>query len=129
MTPNFEKRLMVSCKLKTCSSLSMILAVLFVVVTGSGQSAPFGRPISLALAQSSTAILYGTILDPKGTVVPDVAIAITNVETSLRRETTTDKAGYFVMTLLSPGRYVVTAQRQGFATHQIINVALRVNDQ
>jgi hypothetical protein len=77
----------------------------------------------------TTATIYGTVLDPEGAAVPDVHIAVTSVETSLQRETRTDKAGYFVMPLLSPGRYVVTAQRQGFVTFEIKDVVLRVNDQ
>src|SRR5437660_2589764 len=73
--------------------------------------------------------MYGTVLDPEGAVVTDVHIAVTNVETSLRREALTNKTGYLVMPLLSYGRYVVTAQRQGFATFEIKDVVLHVNDQ
>jgi len=120
---------MASRKLKTRSPLSMILVVLFVVLAGFWQSAPISWLVSIASAQSSTAILYGMVLDPEGAVVSGVDITVTNVETSLRRATMTDKAGYFVMPLLSPGHYVVTAQRRGFATVQINNVVLRVNDQ
>ncbi|HXG92142.1 MAG TPA: carboxypeptidase regulatory-like domain-containing protein [Blastocatellia bacterium] len=116
-------------KLKTRSSLSIILVTLIIVLAGQGQSVPISWPMTIASAQSSTATLYGTVQDPEGAVVPDVAITVTNVETSLRREALTDKAGYFAVPLLSPGRYEVTAQRQGFATLQITNVVLRVNDQ
>ena len=132
MSPNFEIRLvgiMARRKLKTRSPLPMILAILFVLVAGPGQSAPLSWPMAMAFAQSSTAILYGTVLDPEGAVVPGVNVAVTNAETSQRREKITDKAGYFVMPLLSSGRYVLTAQRQGFATLQITDLLLRVNDQ
>jgi hypothetical protein len=132
MLPSFEKRLvgiMTQRKVKTRPSLSMILVVIFVVVADPWQSAPISWLMSIASAQSSTASLYGTVLDPEEKVVPDVDIKVTNVDTSIRKETMTDKAGYFVIPLLSPGRYVVTAQRQGFATFEIKDVVLRVNDQ
>ena len=102
MFPHFEKRsigITVRRKLKTHSSLSTIFVALLVVAW---QSAPIGWLTSTASAQSSTATIYGTVLDPERAVVPDVHIAVTNVETSLRRETMTDKAGYFVMPLVSP---------------------------
>jgi hypothetical protein len=107
----------------------MILMVLLVVVADPALSAPISSRISIASTQSSTAILYGGVLDPQGAAVSGVEITVTNVETSLRRSTTTDKAGYFVIPLLSPGRYVVRAQRKGFATLKISNVVVRVNDQ
>ena len=132
MSPNFEKRLvgiMARSKRKTRSRLSMILAVLLVVVADPALSAPISSPISIASTQSSTAVLHGLVLDPEGAVVSGVDITVTNVDTSLRRATITDNAGYFVVPLLSPGHYVVTAQRKGFATLQISNVVLRVNDQ
>lgn len=132
MSLNSENRLVgitARRKLKARNPPSMTLAVLFAVLTVSGQIAPISWLVSIASAQSSTAILSGTVLDPQGAVIPDVDIAITNAGTSQRRETTTDKAGYFVMPLLPPGHYVVTAQRTGFATFRINNVVLRVNDQ
>ena len=123
MSPNCEKRLFASLKLKTCL-LSITMGVLFVVVSG-----PRQWPVSIASAQSPTASLSGTVMDPAGAVLPDVNIVITNSDTAIRKRTATDKAGYFVMQLLSPGRYFVTAQREGFATAQISDVVLRVNDQ
>ncbi len=82
-----------------------------------------------ARAQSSTATLSGIVLDPNDAVVPDVGVAVTNVDTKLRRNVSTDKAGYFVVPLLSPGHYSLTAQRQGFATVEVSDIVLRVNDQ
>ncbi len=132
MFPNQEKPsvgIMAHDKLKMRSSLPIILITLFMVLADTAQGAPISWPMSMAPAQSSTAILYGTVVDQEGAVAPDVAIRVTNLDTSLRRETLTDKAGYFVMPLLSPGRYEVNAQQQGFVTVQITNVVLRVNDQ
>jgi len=82
-----------------------------------------------AHAQSSSAVLSGTVLDLNGAVVPDVSITTINTDTSNRRETSTDKSGSFVIPLLTPGRYVVVAQRKGFHPFQNNEVVLRVGDQ
>lgn len=116
-------------KLTPCTLMSIISVIFCCMVGNPGQGAPTIWLASGAPLQSSTATLSGTVSDPEGAVLTDVDIAVINLETSLRRKTITDKAGYFVMPLLPPGRYVVTAQRQGFATFRINNVVLSVNDQ
>jgi hypothetical protein len=80
-------------------------------------------------AQSATASLEGTLTDEAGAVVPAVSITVLNLNTALQRHAMTDVGGYFVIPLLPPGRYAVTARREGFATIQIRSVVLNVNDQ
>lgn len=109
--------------------MSFALLVLLVIVAAPGQSTRTGWLTSTALAQSSTATLYGTVLDPGGALVPGVDIVVTNIATSREKRAMTDKAGHFVVPLLSPGRYDVKAQRQGFATSRITDVVLSVNAQ
>jgi hypothetical protein len=121
MIPTFKNGLLA--RKRRMRWLSLILPLLFVVIVGPRQSA------RAVLAQSATATIYGRVFDPEGALVPGVAITVTNAATSIQRETMTDKVGYFVVPLLSPGRYVVTARRQGFATFRFNNVVLRVNDQ
>src|SRR5215471_9116736 len=84
---------------------------------------------SASQAQSATATLSGTVEDERSSLVPGVVVAILNVDTSLRREATTNDSGSFVFTLLSPGRYALTAERQGFKTASIPNFTLNVGDQ
>jgi hypothetical protein len=79
--------------------------------------------------QSATATLSGRIEDQNGAILPGVQITIENAGTTLKRETTTNGDGYFTAPLLPPGRYVITARRDGFAPVQISEVALNVNDQ
>jgi len=88
-----------------------------------------GPGISSLSAQSSTALLSGSVIDPDGAYVSDVYVTAVNTQTRLRTEILTDKSGRFVIPMLSPGTYLVTAKRQGFATYEIKNVVLRVNDQ
>jgi hypothetical protein len=82
-----------------------------------------------ARAQSATATLCGTLTDEAGAVVPAVQITVLNLDTALQRHAQTDAGGYFTIPLLPPGRYALTARREGFATIEIRSVALHVNDQ
>jgi hypothetical protein len=79
--------------------------------------------------QSATATLSGTAADEKGALVSGVAVAITSGATGFRRQTVTNSDGYFVIPLLPPDRYTVTAQHQGFATIEFKDLVLNVNDQ
>jgi outer membrane receptor protein involved in Fe transport len=79
--------------------------------------------------QSATATLSGTVEDENGAVIPGVLVAILNLDTSLRREATTNESGSFTFSLLPPGRYTITGQRQGFAPLRVQEVALNIGDQ
>jgi hypothetical protein len=80
-------------------------------------------------AQSTSATLSGTVEDQKGAVIPGVSVTIENVNTSLRRQTTTNGEGSFTIPLLPPSVYTVRVEVQGFAPAQINNVVLNVGDQ
>src|SRR6266545_1555104 len=80
-------------------------------------------------AQSATATLSGTVVDQDGAAVPGTAITILNASTSLQRQATTNDEGYFIVPLLSPGAFTVSARRDGFAPLEIPNVVLNVGDQ
>src|SRR6266545_2345059 len=82
-----------------------------------------------ALGQSATATLSGTIEDQNKASIPGVLVTIENTGTTLKREATTNDDGSFTVPLLPPGRYVVTARRDGFAPIQINDVVLNVGDQ
>jgi hypothetical protein len=82
-----------------------------------------------AHAQSATATLSGTIADTNGASIPGVQVTIENTGTTLKRQTSTNDEGSFTLPLLPPGKYVVTARRNGFAPVQINDVVLNVGDQ
>src|SRR5260370_21776970 len=86
-------------------------------------------PFAVVLAQSATATLSGTIEDQNGAVIAGVQVTIENTGTSLKRETTTNDQGYLTVPLLTPGRYVITARREGFLRVQVPDVVLNVGDQ
>src|SRR5229473_2472789 len=82
-----------------------------------------------AFAQSASATLSGTVEDEHGAVIPGVSITVINNATGAQRQATTNGEGYFVVPLLPPSRYQITAQNQGFTTVRIPEVVLNVGDQ
>src|SRR5262245_8603759 len=79
-----------------------------------------------AQTQSTTGVIQGTVLDPQGGVVPDAKVEVKNPDTNFSRSFTTDSDGRFVFLQLSPGRYNLTAAKQGFATLIQENLELTV---
>ena len=65
-----------------------------------------------ALAQEAT--ILGTVTDPSGAAVPNAAIVITNNETGVVRNTTTNNDGQYVAPDLHIGHYNVRASATGF---------------
>ena len=58
-----------------------------------------------AMAQSVTATLVGTVVDPSGAVVPGTKITLTNKETDLARIVQSNDRGDYVVSNLAPGHY------------------------
>jgi hypothetical protein len=81
-----------------------------------------------AFAQPSTATLTGTALDETHAVLPRVQISVINADTRIERRSVTNDEGVFSVLSLLPGRYSVTAERAGFATVRIPDVALNVGE-
>jgi hypothetical protein len=65
-----------------------------------------------ALAQDAQ--ISGRIADPSGAVIPGTAILITNADTGLARKASSNDEGQYVISLIRPGRYRLTAQKAGF---------------
>src|SRR5262249_41058026 len=56
----------------------------------------------------------GTITEESGAAVAGVTVTITNVETSLQRETVSDDSGFYQLLALQPGAYTLAAKKTGF---------------
>jgi hypothetical protein len=82
-----------------------------------------------AMAQSSTATLGGSVEDANGAVIPNANITVTNVNTTLKRNASTNKDGNFSIPLLPPGTYTLRAEHEGFKIVQVEGVVLNVGDQ
>ncbi|HYZ83095.1 MAG TPA: TonB-dependent receptor [Bryobacteraceae bacterium] len=67
-----------------------------------------------ALGQTTTAGVAGTVTDDSGAIVPGVSVVVTNVETTLQRETTSDDSGFYQFPLLPPGSYTIALKKEGF---------------
>src|SRR5260370_11797632 len=109
-----------------CHPLSVAIRCL--VVSASLLVACHSLAIS-AFAQGSSATLSGTVEDTNGAVIPGVTITVTNNGTGAQRKPATNAEGYFVVPLLPPSRYQITAQNKGFTTVRIPEVVLNVGDQ
>ena len=68
---------------------------------------------ALAQVNTTTSEIAGTVRDESGSALPGVAVEGTNAETGFRRFAITDTNGRYVLTLLPPGKYSVTALMQG----------------
>ena len=80
----------------------------------------------LALAQVTTGTLQGVVLDPNNAAVAGATVKITNAETGISRETTTNAEGFYRVTNLIPGdRYRVDVTASGFAPRALENVSVR----
>jgi len=69
--------------------------------------------ISLS-AQSNTGRILGAVSDQSGGVIAGAAVTVTNVETGVARNLTTDADGEYNAPNLSPGTYTVRATSAGF---------------
>jgi CBS domain-containing protein len=81
---------------------------------------------SLASAQATTGEITGRVEDSGGAIVPGVTVSAENRDTSFLRSTLTNPDGEYVMTLLPPGRYNVSAELEGFkrAVHENVLVSV-----
>jgi hypothetical protein len=69
---------------------------------------------ALALAQSATGSIRGTVADPTGAVLPNASVVIKQVETNSERKMTTNSEGLFNADNLQPGQYEVAVEATGF---------------
>jgi len=79
-----------------------------------------------AFGQEAT--IVGTVTDPSGWVVPNVAITVTHVETGEARSSVTNSAGQYVAPDLPIGHYNVGAKAAGFSAAETNGIVLNVND-
>jgi hypothetical protein len=76
-------------------------------------------------AQMTRGGINGTVRDMSGGVVPGATVTIVQVETNQSRDTVTDAQGFYSVTALEPGTYLVRTELAGFATVETKNVIVR----
>jgi len=71
--------------------------------------------LSFALAPAAfPAEIVGQVTDASGAVIAGARITAINLETGELRQTSSNQYGYFRLPLLSPGRYRLDAEEEGF---------------
>ena len=71
----------------------------------------------VAVAQRTTANIYGLVKDTSGAVVPGITVTLLNELTGTEQKVTTNEGGEFSATFLPIGRYTITVSAQGFKTY------------
>src|SRR5215471_3067072 len=74
--------------------------------------------------QSFQAAVSGIVTDPTGAVVPKVKITVTDTERGVSFSTITNQDGVYLIKNLTPSTYTITAEAQGFQTHQLTSFPL-----
>ena len=84
------------------------------------------------------ATVTGTVTDPSGANIPNAQVSMTNSDTGITTNVTTNSAGFYTTPNLVPGPYQVTIRAEGFQTvirsgieltvgaHQVLDISLRV---
>ncbi len=76
--------------------------------------------------QAVNAQLSGTVTDQGKAVIPGAVVTLANPSTGFRRSFTTGDSGQYTITLIPPGRYDLTVEKQGFTTARMESVVLEV---
>lgn len=84
---------------------------------------------SIAGAQTAgTGAIAGTITDPSGGTVANVAVTVTNLGTNQARTVTTGPDGVYKFPLLTPGTYSLKFTGAGFKTLEVSQVTVTVSE-
>ena len=81
---------------------------------------------SVLAQQAAKATITGTVTDPNGDVVPGANVVATQPATGVRRTTTSNDEGLYVLTDLAPGTYDIEMEMKGFAANLTKNLVLQV---
>jgi Carboxypeptidase regulatory-like domain/TonB-dependent Receptor Plug Domain len=82
----------------------------------------------LTSAQSTSASLTGLVDDPNKALIPNAQVTAINTETGVRTGTTTNTAGQYVIPNLTPGKYRIEVDKQGFKGIIEAGLTLHVQD-
>ncbi len=101
--------------MRRCTVLGAFTAVMLLLATA-------------AYAQTFTATIRGTVLDPTGAVIPGAAVTVTQETTGLTRSMTAGASGEFDFPTLPVGTYRIEAKHPGFRDAIQTGLALHLND-
>jgi hypothetical protein len=85
----------------------------------------------LSAQVASAQVLYGSLIgdvaDPSRAVLPGATVTVTNRDTGLQRETTTDSAGAYSFRDLQPGTYELKVGLNGFKSYSRAGLVVTLN--
>ncbi len=83
-----------------------------------------------AIAQAtSTGTVTGVVTDQTGAVVPEALITLTDTTTGIKRTTTTNKDGQYVLVNVTPATYNISSSKSGFSIDEITGAVVSVGSQ
>jgi hypothetical protein len=86
---------------------------------------------SLATLPGYGQTLYGSIVgivsDASGAIVPDATVKATQIETHDVRTATSNDSGFFTLSTVPAGTYVVSISKPGFSLFEARNIEVRIN--
>ena len=103
-TPANRLRLFACCGISRVSGFVATLALLLCM----------GLPAARLFAQSGEGSLQGTVSDASGAVIPNANVTITNKATNVATKTVSSSAGYYILSPVHPGTYMVEITAAGF---------------
>ncbi|HBY61570.1 MAG TPA: hypothetical protein DEH78_17245 [Solibacterales bacterium] len=81
-----------------------------------------------AVAQEFRGTILGRVVDPQLTAVPGAVVAVTQLETSVKRESLTNQSGDYYVPFLLPGTYEVKVSKDGFKAFVRSGIEVRTLD-
>src|SRR5260370_41628970 len=72
--------------------------------------------------------IRGTVTDPQGAVMPQVAVTITNTDTGVQTIGQSNGAGFYLFPELVPGNYDVHVEAKGFVAADITKILVKPNE-
>ena len=82
---------------------------------------------SMALAQTVTGSVSGTVTDTTGSVIPGAKVEVVNVATGVTNSTTSNETGTYYIQYLRIGSYKITFSSMGFSAQVIGPFALEID--
>ena len=113
LSPTFAGSFDAAVKRSVCR-LAVLLAAFFVMFAAQ------------ALAQEAT--IVGTVTDPSGAAVANAKVTLTNVETSVSKDFTTNSSGQYTAVDIHIGHYDIKVEVSGFKTEEKRGMLLQVGD-
>ena len=80
-----------------------------------------------SFGQLSTASVTGVVRDSTGSVLAGAKLTLTNLATTVKRDSVSNSAGNYLLLNIQPGTYSLEVTAAGFQTWQLPSITLAVN--